>query len=75
MEPLTNDGLPLEYKLKYGYARGYLRLSDIMDDAPVFRIPGIFGYSFPEEVLDFSRVRKPSAIRDNACDSHLVRND
>ena len=47
-----NDGLPLEYKLKYGTAYGHLRLSDIVEDPTILRKLGILDSSLKEKLFN-----------------------
>jgi len=67
-----SDALALEYKLEYGYARGYLDLPDVMDDSPRFSIPGVFGYSFEKQPLYFGRIGEGSPLFDDGSDARLV---
>ena len=67
-----SDALSLEYKLEYGYARGYLDLSDIMYDSSRFRIPGVFGYSFEKQPLYFGRIGEGSPLPNDGTDARLI---
>ena len=73
LELNANDGLALEYKLENGLAIRYLNLADVMDNPPLFRVPGVFGYCLPEERFDFGLVSKFATVSDDRGDAGLIR--
>ena len=75
METITNDGLPLEYKLEYGCALRYLDITNIVNDPVLFRVSGVFGYSFEEELPNVFVVGEARSLPDDSADALLVSAD
>lgn len=51
LPPIEMDALPLEYKLKYGTARGDLNVSDIVNNPVIPGVCSVLSLSFTKETL------------------------
>ena len=58
------DGLPLEYKLYYGCARGNANLSDVIDDPNAFGPGGILCNSLEEELARFIGIELSPVLKE-----------
>jgi len=75
MATIEIDALPIEYKLKYGCARGHLSLSDIVDDSSVLREFGILGGGLQEQIADLTLVSESGSSLNNGGDFLLLGGD
>lgn len=74
MESMESDALSLEYKRDYGVARGQVKLSDIVNYAPLASELGRLGLRFPEQSLNLVRC-EIGFVSDDRPDSPLVAFD
>ena len=63
---LTNDALPLEYKLVNACARRDLKLADVVNDPVGLGVVWISGLSTTEQLLSFIRGNRRSLSDDSA---------
>ena len=73
MLDLQNDALSLEYKLDDGCATGYLDLSDVVNNAALQRIGGVFSGRLEEQRGDLLLVREGGPLIDDGGDLTLIR--
>ena len=66
------DALSLEYKREYGCASGQIKLSDVLNYAPIASEFRRFGLSLSEKSIDFL-LRDTSALGNDVSDPSLIR--